>query len=224
MKKLRSINLQLFSEGAASGGDGSTDAGSQPDNVDSQSQDDSSNQDDDFEERVKREAQIRADKQNGDLNKTIADLKQQLEDAKKSKMSDDEKNQYELKQKNDALIQKEAELLDRENKLYAVNSIKSLGIECSSQDMITLQNLATSGVKDSKEIDIRLQAVKSIIDNSVKAECDKRFKENGRTPQGASKPNEGDEGSIAKRLGVKRAEINNKSNSILDHYVRKGKK
>lgn len=217
--------MQLFSEGAASGGDGSTDVDSQSDtNSDSQSQDDSSNQDNDFEERVKREAQIRADKQNGDLNKTIADLKQQLEDAKKSKMSDDEKNQYELKQKNDALVQKEAELLDRENKLYAVNSIKSLGIECSSQDMITLQNLATSGVKDNREIDTRLQAVKSIIDNSVKAECDKRFKENGRTPQGASKPNEGDESSIAKRLGARRAEINNKSNSILDHYARKGKK
>ncbi len=211
-KKLLPINLQLFGDGGTEGGaEGSEGAENETD------------------EQPKPEGvEKKGDKPPDDKPKTddskkyeakIKKLESQIEAMQKEKMSEAERKKFEDDKRAKELAEKEATLKDRENKLYAVKAIKDIGIDCGSEDLSNLTALVTVGVEGSEEIDSRIKSVKAVIDSVVQAECDRRFKEAGRTPKGAGKATE-EENNIAKRLGARRAESDKKAKSILDYYTK----
>lgn len=151
----------------------------------------------------------------------IKKLEKQIEAMQKEKMSAEELKKFEDEKRTKEFAEKEAELKDRENKLYAVKAINDIGIDCGSDDLSVLTSLVTTGVESAEEIDERLNSVKKVIDEAVKAECERRFKDAGRTPKGAGKANETEENDIAKKLGARRAESDKKAKSILDYYTKR---
>lgn len=212
-KKLIPINLQLFGDGGTEGGaegnegaENETDEQPKPEGVE------------------KKGDKPPDDKPKTDNNKKyeakIKKLESQIEAMQKEKMSADERKKFDDDKRAREFAEKEAELKDRENKLYAVKAIKDIGIDCGSEDLSNLTALVTVGVEGAEEIDSRIKSVKAVIDSVVQAECDRRFKEAGRTPKGAGKATE-EENNIAKRLGARRAESDKKAKSILDYYTKR---
>lgn len=212
-KKLLPINLQLF-------GDGGTDGGAEG----SEGTETGTDEQPKPEGAEKKDDKPPDDKTKTDNNKKyeakIKKLESQIEAMQKEKMSEAERKKFDDDKRAKELAEKEAALKDRENKLYAVKAIKDIGIDCGSEDLSNLTALVTVGVEGAEEIDSRIKSVKAVIDSVVQAECDRRFKEAGRTPKGAGKATE-EENNIAKRLGARRAESDKKAKSILDYYTKR---
>ena len=213
-KRLIPINLQLFSEGGTEGAavEGSEDV--KPGETETSEADDKKGK---GSKPPDDKPKIYDSKK---YESKIKKLESQIEAMQKEKMSADERKKFEDDKRAKEFAEKEAELKDRENKLYAVKAIKDIGIDCGSEDLSNLTALVTVGVEGAEEIDSRIKSVKAVIDSVVQAECDRRFKEAGRTPKGAGKATE-EENNIAKRLGARRAESDKKAKSILDYYTKR---
>lgn len=170
-------------------------------------------------EAIEKLIQSRVDKITAELGKKNANLQKELDKAKREKLSDEEVRKLELADKEKELTAKEQDLLDRENRLYAIKAIKEIGLDDGSQNSLELIDFVMG--KDEEAITERVKAFKGLVDRFVNAKVDQTFKANGRTPNSGSTNNgeaKKEENSFAVELGKKAAERAKESNEILKHY------
>lgn len=146
-------------------------------------------------------------------------LRQQLDNLKKTKLTEDELKALEIKDREEQIELKEKELLERENKLYAIKAIKSVGLDDGSDIALSLVDFVMGETTD--EIDTKVKVFNELVKKFVKSEVDKTFKVNGRIPEkgnGSESANQ-NKNSLAVDIGKNMAKRNDESNKILNHYL-----
>lgn len=133
--------------------------------------------------------QSRLDKAMAQERKKSADLKKQLERLQRAKLTDDELKQIEIEEKEQAIAEREKAITEKENRLYAVKAIKEAGLDDGSDVSLSLVDFVMG--EDETAINEKVKAFKDLFEKAVKAEVDKRFKENGYTPQQGTQLNGG---------------------------------
>lgn len=167
-------------------------------------------------EKLIQQAVDRATNKLGNENKT---LRGQLEKLQKEKLSDDEIKALEIKNKEAEIAQREAAILEKENRLYAIKAIKEAGLDDGSDRALQLVDFVMADKTD--DIDARVKTFNALFKSFVKAEVEKTFKENGRNPNGgqSTSDKEKKDNSLAVALGKTTAETNKQAQSVLNHYV-----
>lgn len=140
-------------------------------------------------DKLERIIQARVDKAMAAERKDKADLKRQLEQERRANKTDAELKQIEIEERDKALAEREKALLDKENRLYAVKAIKEAGLDDGGDISLSLVDFVMG--EDEIAINDKVKAFKELFDKAVKAEVDKRFKENGRIPKKGTDANGG---------------------------------
>ncbi len=122
--------------------------------------------------------------------KEKAELKKQLERLQKKMLTEEETKQLEFEEQQKELEEQKRELTREKNKMYAVKSMKKANVADTEETMLLIERLV-SACEDETEIDETITLLKAWHDKSVKAEVDKRFKENGYTPTKSGSLNNG---------------------------------
>ncbi len=138
------------------------------------------NDQDDQSERIEKLVQSAVDRATNRLGNENKKLREQLDKLKKEKLSEDELKKLEVQEKETALAEREKQLLDRENRFYAIEAIKKAGLDDGSTKALDLIDFVMSS--DQSEIDKKIDTFKALVDSFVKSEIDKTFKTNGKTP------------------------------------------
>lgn len=225
------LNIQLFAGGGASG-DGGNEGGDDgnPDNTgddntktgaddSKQGDDNKGDQSDDKKDAIDKIVQSRVDRAMADERKKTAALQKELEKFRKEKLSAEELKQLEIEEREQAIADKQKEITDKENRLFAIQAIKEAGLD-DGGDTSALVDLVVAGVDVTEDsITDKVKAVKTYIDTKVASEVDKTFKDNGRNPNGANSNNKDKTDTIAERLGKGRAEQNKVYTDVLNHYT-----
>lgn len=132
-------------------------------------------------DKLDKIVQARVDKMMAQERKKNADLKKQLDKMQKEKLTDDELRQVEMDEKEQAIAEREKAITEKENRLYAVKAIKEAGLDDGSETSLSLVDFVMA--EDEAEIDKKVKAFKSLFDEAVSKEVNKRFKENGYNPK-----------------------------------------
>ena len=166
-------------------------------------------------ERLIQAAVDRATNKLGNENKK---LKNQIQQLQTLNMTDAEKHEHEMSEREKALRDGEAELKAEKNKFYAMTAIKKAGLDDGTDTALGLIELVMA--EDEKAIDAKVESMKSLVNKLVTAEVNKTFAQNGRQP-GTSNGNGDDKSknSTAVAMGKKAAATNKASQSILDYYT-----
>lgn len=148
-------------------------------------------------------------------------LQKELDNLKREKLTEDERRQLELEDKERAIAEREQSLLDKENRLYTIKAIKAAGLDDGSDKALELVDFIIS---DSQEkIDERVKVFSEILNKFVSAKVDSTFKVNGRVPNGtnghSSNNQDESDNKIAVHLGKIRAEKESKSQEIINQYI-----
>lgn len=169
-------------------------------------------------EAIEKIIQSRVDKSNAELGKTIAHLKRENEKLRKESLSSEELKKFEINEKEKELAEREKTLLDRENRLFAIKAIKEIGLDDGSQNSLKLVDFVIAD--EETKITENVKAFNELVQSFVNSRVDSKFKEIGRTPNGA-KPTgtETKKVSVAEKLGKAKAEQDKKSNDILNMYL-----
>lgn len=118
---------------------------------------------------VQKLIQSEVDKVRTEYSKKNSTLQKQLDEEKKSKMTEQEK----LDLAKQELDQQKRELQQEKNKLFAIQSLSGAEMPASFLDFV---------VADTDEnTTAKIQALKTEFDKAVAAEVDKQFKSTGRT-------------------------------------------
>ena len=145
--------------------------------------------------------------------KKNADLQKQIDKLLKEKMSAEEIKKLEDEEREKALSEREAALTQKTNLIYAQQAVTKAGF---GDDLEAVVDFVMGESEEKTEE--RVKAFKTLVDKIVAAQVDKTFKQNGRTPYGASNSQDDKpENGIAKKLGEARAAQNKQSNDILNH-------
>lgn len=128
-------------------------------------------------EKIVQTAVDRATNKLGNENKK---LREQLDNLKKSKLTDEEIKQLELKTKEDEIAEREKALAEKENRLYAIKAIKTAGLDDGSDKSLELVDFVLSD--NTEDIDAKIKTFSELMKKFVQSEVDKTFKENGRNP------------------------------------------
>lgn len=125
-------------------------------------------------------------KQLGAANKEHQKQKKALEDElerlKTEKMTEEERQKHELeKQLKDFETQK-LELQQEKNKMHAIKSVKKLGLDDGSDNVLDLIDVVVAGASSEEEIDARVSKFNALVQTFVKSQVDERFKDGGREP------------------------------------------
>lgn len=166
-------------------------------------------------ERLIQAAVDRATNKLGNENKK---LKNQIQQLQTLNMTDAEKHEHEMSEREKALRDGEAELKAEKNKFYAMTAIKKAGLDDGTDTALGLIELVMA--EDEKAIDAKVESMKSLVNKLVTAEVNKTFAQNGRQP-GTSNGSGDDKSknSTAVAMGKKAAATNKASQSILDYYT-----
>lgn len=223
------INMQYFADGEAGDvGSGNSDDTSDSNGTDNEkSGADNSSQNEGQNgaentptvEAIEKLVQAKVDRITADLGKKNADLQKKIDKLTREKLTDEEIKQLEMAEKEQAMKDKEKALLERENKLIAINAIKEVGLDDGSTEALALVDFVIADNEES--IKSRAVALKNLIDKRVSAEVAKTFRQNGRTPNGGTQGEEvtDKDTSLAKKLGKARAEQNKTANEVLKYYT-----
>lgn len=222
---LMKMNLQFFAEDGAEGEQSTGTEGTQTENssgAETQQNDNKDTTKDDNKplttEALEKIIQSRVDKSNAELGKTIAQLRKENEKLRKDSLSSEELKKFEISEKEKELAEREKTLLDRENRLFAIKAIKEIGLDDGSQNSLKLVDFVIAD--EEAKITDNVKAFNELVQAFVSARVDSKFKELGRTPNGA-KPTgtETKQVSVAEKLGKQKAEQDKKSNDILNMYL-----
>lgn len=116
-------------------------------------------------------------------------LRAELNKLRQAHMTDEERQTDNLKQREDAVNEKEAALLTEQNRFYAVQAIRKAGLDDGSEASLQIVNLITGDApKDQTGIDERIKNFGKWMKQHDKALTDKLFKSNGRQPAGSGSP------------------------------------
>lgn len=129
-------------------------------------------------EKLIEQAVDRATNKLGNDNKK---LRGQLENLKKEKLTAEERKDMEIREKEDAIAERERALTEKENRLYAIKAIKEAGLDDGGETSLELIDFVMA--EDTAAIDIKIKAFDRLVKKFVKAEVDKTFRANGRTPE-----------------------------------------
>lgn len=144
-------------------------------------------------DKLERIVQARVDKAMAAERKEKAQLKQQLEKERKANMTEAELKQIEIDEREKTIADREKAMQERENRLYAIKAIKEAGLDDGSDLSLSLVDFVMG--EDETDIDTKVKAFKELytkaVDAKVKAEVDKRFKDNGYTPKKSDNLNNG---------------------------------
>lgn len=215
-------NIQLFAENGAGDNGAGNDAGAnnqpatggnadpQPNNSDSNSTQ--------LTDEMKKHIQSEIDKGLAEERKKSASLQKENEKLKKEKMSADELKKYEDEKREKEMADRESAITERENKLFAIEALKEIGLDDGTKQSLELVNLVMATDQDA--ITENVKALKAVVDRLVTAEVDKTIKANGRVPHGANVSGGGEtkDNNIAVELGKQSAKMAEKSNEVLKHY------
>ena len=230
-KLLLPMKLQFFaSDGGSEGGtsdagaEGTTGAGADASGTDGAGNGDNKGGTDGASdtplttEAIEKLIQSRVDKSNAELGKTIAQLKKENEKLRKDSLSAEEIKNLEISEKEKELAEREKTIADRENRLFAIKAIKEIGLDDGGENSLKLVDFVIAD--EEEKITENVKAFNELVQAIVSARVDSKFKELGRTPNGA-KPTgaEGQQVSVAEKLGKQRAEQEKKSNDILNMYL-----
>lgn len=167
---------------------------------------------------IKKLIQSSTDRATADLGKKIAALQKENEALKKQNMTAEEAKKFEIDEREKTIEAKEKDLLDRENRLFAIKAIQEIGLNDGSERALALVDFVMADDQDT--ITERVKAFNTLVQGFVSAKVDEKFKAIGRTPNGATQATETKkEKSIAETLGQKRAEQAKKSNDVLSMYL-----
>ncbi|MDL2253322.1 DUF4355 domain-containing protein [Ruminococcaceae bacterium OttesenSCG-928-I18] len=120
----------------------------------------------------------RATNKLGNENK---DLKAQLEQLKNEKLSDEDRAKLALAERESTIAKREAELADKENRLYAVKAIKAAGLDDGGDSSLALVDFVLGDTPD--DIDTNVKAFHALVKKIVQSEIDRLFKEKGHNPK-----------------------------------------
>ena len=129
------------------------------------------------EEQVIQQAVDRATNKLGNENKI---LRQMVEALKREKLTEEERRNLELEEKEAEILQREKAIQEKENRLYAIRGIKEAGLDDGSDRALELAELVVAEGQD--QIDGRIQALGDLVKKCVRVEVDKTFKQGGRNP------------------------------------------
>lgn len=168
-------------------------------------------------DEVKKHIQSEIDKGLAEERKKNANLQKENEKLKKEQMTAEELKKYEAEKREKELTERDIALTERENKLFAIEAIKEIGLDDGSKQSLDLVDFVMAA--DQSTITERAKAFKALVDRFVEAKVNETFKANGRVPNGGNSNNgETKKDNIALQLGKQAAETAKKSNEILKHY------
>ena len=133
------------------------------------------------DEELEKKIQSMIDRATNKLGNENKTLKEQLEKMKKEKMTDDERKQFDLAEKEKEIQKREAELKAQENRMYAIKAIKKAGLDDGSDAALELVDFVVAD--DEAGIDNRVKTFGDLVKKMVQAEVDKTFKNNGGSPK-----------------------------------------
>ena len=197
----------------STGADNNASGNNQPDNKQT---DDNGDQLSNIEKLI-QQAVDRATNKLGNDNKA---LRNKLEKLQKEKLTEDELKELEIKNKEAEIAQREAAILEKENRLYAIKAIKEAGLDDGSDMSLQLVDFVIAD--KTEDIDARVKTFNTLFKAFVKREVDKTFKDSGRNPNGGQQSagdKEKKDNSIAAKLGKVAAETNKQSQTVLNHYL-----
>lgn len=140
-------------------------------------------------EQIERLVQSRVDKLMAPERKKHAETEKKYKSLQQQLMTADEVKQAEIAEKEEALAAREKELQDRLNREYAQKALREAGLDDGSENAFALVDFVMG--EDEAAIDEKVKSFKELFNKAVKTEVDKRFKENGRTPQKGTNINGG---------------------------------
>ena len=143
--------------------------------------DDPEDKKDDAEKLLEKKIQQAVDRATNKLGNDNKALREELEKLRKEKLTAAELKALEDEEKEKNLADREAAVKAAENKLYAVKAIKKAGLDDGSETALDILALVQAG--DTESIDSNIKALKALVDKLVKAEVEKTFKQNGRSPE-----------------------------------------
>ena len=215
-KMLLPMNLQFFAEGGE--GTGAQTTAQEP--TAQQTPATEPKQEPLTTEAIEKIIQSRVDKSNAELGKKIAALQKENESLKKEKMTAEELKKFEDEEREKMLQEKERDIKQRENRWFAMNAIKEIGLDDGSKLSLDLVDFVMDDTEE--KITAKVKAFNELVQNFVSAKVDAKFKAIGRTPNGATQSSEQKETSIAEQLGKRKAEQSKKSNDVLELYLKGG--
>lgn len=140
-------------------------------------------------EQIERLVQSRVDKLMAPERKKYAETEKKYKNLQQQLMTADEVKQAEIAEKEEALAAREKELQDRLNREYAQKALREAGLDDGSETAFALVDFVIG--EDEAAIDEKVKSFKELFNKAVTAEVNKRFKENGRTPQKSTNLNGG---------------------------------
>lgn len=225
------LNMQFFAEGGESGGTesgNSSNAGSMGNNTGGASNGSNGNvggsqsnqQSGDKSPTLEQLIQSAVDRATNKLGNENKQLKTQIDELMKQKLTDEERIELERKQEKEAFEQEKAQFILEKNKLYAVNSLAKSGISVESDKLESLVSLVLGD--DEKAIAENVRSLSDLVKDIVAKKVEETFKTNGRNPAGsgnADKDEKNKKNEVAEQLGKARAEKMKTSNDVLSHYL-----
>lgn len=144
-------------------------------------------------------------------------LKEQLDKVNRERLSTDELKQLEASEREATLAMREAQIVDKENRYYAIKSIKAAGLDTGDETALELVDFVMG--ETSEDIDTRVEAFSKLLSKFVKNNIESTFKENGRIPNKASTGKNDAQANIGTVLGKMSLANNTASKAALDYYT-----
>lgn len=144
-------------------------------------------------------------------------LKEQLDKVNRERLSTDELKQLEVSEREATLAMREAQIADKENRYYAIRSIKAAGLDTGDETALELVDFVMG--ETSEDIDTRVEAFSKLLSKFVKNNIESTFKENGRIPNKASTGTNDAQANIGTVLGKMSLANNTASKAALDYYT-----
>ncbi|MCM1544956.1 MAG: DUF4355 domain-containing protein [Ruminococcus sp.] len=159
-----------------------------------------------------------------EYEKKLAAIQKELDDFRKSKMTEDEAKQYEIKQQEQQakqkqleLEQKQAELTERENRYFALETVNNLELGVKGDLMNQIVDLVMADTQD--KIKTNVKALETVVNQLVKSKVNETFKANGRQPGKGTNGSKEQETSIGAELGKRTAAADKAASDTLKHYI-----
>lgn len=166
-------------------------------------------------ERMIQSAVDRATQKLGTENK---ELKKRIDQLTTLNMTDAEKHEHAMSEREKAIEAREAALKAEQNKMYAVGAIKKAGLDDGTDTALRLIDLVMA--EDEKGIDTRVETLNTLVKQLVTAEVNKTFAANGRQPGKSNESDsKSDKNTAAINVGKRAAAASKASQGILDYYT-----
>lgn len=198
---------------------GADTGGNQPNNgINEQKGQNGPNNQEGSNQNIERLIQAAVDRATNKLGNENKQLKSQIQQLQTLNMTDAEKHEHELSEREKAVKAGEAALKTEKNKMYAMGAIKKAGLDDGTDTALSLIELVMAD--DEKGIDTKVESLKTLVNKLVTGEVNKTFAQNGRQPGTSNSNGDGkSKNSVAVDMGKRAAASNKASQNILDYYT-----